>query len=124
MRGRLNGLHRLDDSERYVEVVESNAQELRNRVLKYIMVRRTRREIEEFYGDDLKKQKLWFPQVNDPVPLLYQLNPTESQIFTNTLEAITSADFHYARYQPLSEIYYTGPIEERAVQGQRNLATS
>ena len=123
LRGRLNGLHRLDDSERYVEVVESNAQELRNRVLKYIMVRRTRREIEEFYGDDLKKQKLWFPQVNDPVPLLYQLNPTESQIFTNTLEAITSADFHYARYQPLSEIYYTGPIEERAVQGQRNLAT-
>ena len=123
LRGRLNGLHRLNDAEKYVEVVEKNAQELRNRVLKYIMVRRTRREIEEFYGDDLKKQKLWFPQVNDPVPLLYQLNPIESQIFTNTLEAITSADFHYARYQPLSELYYTGPIEERAVQGQRNLAT-
>lgn len=123
LRGRLNGLHRLNDSERYVEVVERNAQELRNRVLKYIMVRRTRREIEEFYGDDLKKQKIWFPQVNDPVPLLYQLNPTESQIFTNTLEAITSADFHYARYQPLSQLYYTGPIEDRAVQGQRNLAT-
>jgi superfamily II DNA or RNA helicase len=123
LRGRLNGLHRLDDAERYVEVVERNAQELRNRVLKYIMVRRTRREIEEFYGDDLKKQKIWFPQVNDPVPLLYQLNPTESQIFTETLEAITSVDFHYARYQPLSKLYYTGPIEERAVQGQRNLAT-
>lgn len=39
------------------------------------------------------------------------------------MEAITSADFHYARYQPLSQLYYTGPIEERAVQGQRNLAT-
>ena len=123
LRGRLNELHRLDDAERYVEVVESNAQELRNRVLKYIMVRRTRREIEKFYGDDLKKQKLWFPKVNDPVPLLYQLNPVENRIFMATLESITHADFHYARYQPLSELYYTGPIEERAVQGQRNLAT-
>jgi len=123
LRGRLNGLHRLNDAEQYVEVVERNAQELRNRVLKYIMVRRTRREIEEFYGDDLKKQKLWFPQVNDPVPLLYQLNPIESQVFMTTLESITHADFHYARYQPLSKLYYTGPIEDRAVQGQRNLAT-
>ena len=123
LRKRLYGLHRLDDAERYVEVVERNAQELRNRVLKYIMVRRTRREIEEFYGNDLKKQKIGFPHVNDPVPLLYQLNLIESQVFTTTLESITCADFHYARYQPLSPLYYTGPIEERAVQGQRNLAT-
>ena len=74
MRKRLKGLHRLDDAEDYIEAVEQNAQELRDRVLKYIMVRRTRREIEEFYGEDLKKQKIWFPKVNDPVPLLYQLN--------------------------------------------------
>src|SRR5476649_322390 len=87
------------------------------------MVRRTRREIEEFYGDDLKKQKIWFPKVSDPVPLLYQLSRTESAVFTDTLECITSTDFHYARYQPLNPEYYTGPMEERAVQGQRNLAT-
>ena len=52
-----------------VAAVERNAHELRERVLKYIMVRRTRREMEEFYGDDLKKQKIWFPKVSDPVPL-------------------------------------------------------
>ncbi len=122
LRRRLNGLHRLDDAESYVAAVEKNAQELRDRVLKYIMVRRTRREIEEFYGDDLKKQKISFPQVHDPVPLLYQLNPLESQIFTETLQRITGADFYYARYQPLSPLYYTGPVAERALQGQRNLA--
>ena len=123
LRKRLNGLHRLDDAARYVEVVRENAQELRDRVLKYIMVRRTRREIEEFYGDDLKKQKIGFPQVHDPAPLFYRLNPVENDVFTDTLRRITSADFHYARYQPLSPLYYAGPREERAVQGQRNLAT-
>jgi len=123
LRNRIKGLHRLDDAENYIAAVELNAQELRDRVLKYIMVRRTRREIEEFYGDDLKKQKIWFPKVNDPVPLLYQLNRAESAVFTSTLESITSSDFHYARYQQLNPLYYTGRIEDQAVQGQRNLAT-
>ena len=123
LRNRLNGLHRLDDAEAYIAAVEQNSRELRERVLKYIMVRRTRREIEGFYGEDLKKQKIWFPKVNDPTPLFYQLSRTESAVFTDTLESITGADFHYARYQPLNPQYYTGDIEERAVQGQRNLAT-
>ncbi len=120
---RIEGLHRLNNADEYVAAVEQNAHELRERVLKYIMVRRTRREIEEFYGDDLKKQKIAFPKVDDPVPLLYQLDQTESSIFSNTLESITSVDFYYARYQPLNPIYYTGPVDETAVQGQRNLAT-
>ena len=123
LRNRLRGLHRIHNAEDYVAAVEKNAQELRERVLKYIMVRRTRSEIQKFYGDDLKKQKIWFPKVSDPVPLFYQLNTTESAVFTNTLECITTSDFHYARYQPLNPLYYTGLVEERAVQGQRNLAT-
>lgn len=123
LRNATKGLHRLNDAVAYSAAVEQSAQELRDRVLKYIMVRRTRREIEEFYGEDLKRQKIWFPKVSDPVPLLYQLNKTESTIFTNTLESVTSSDFHYARYQPLNPLYYAGPIEDRAVQGQRNLAT-
>lgn len=123
LRKRIKGLHRLDDAEKYVAAVEQNAKEFRDCILKYIMVRRTRREIEQFYGEDLKKQKMGFPQVNDPVPLLYQLNAIESAIFSNTLQRITSADFHYARYQPLNPLYYTAAIEDRVVQGQRNLAT-
>jgi hypothetical protein len=57
------------------------------------------------------------------VPLLYQLNRVESAVFMSTLERITNTDFHYARYQQLNPLYYTGAIEDRAVQGQRNLAT-
>lgn len=122
LRKRIKGLHRLDDAEQYIAAVGQNAHELRDRVLKYVMVRRTRSEIQEFYGDDLKKQKIEFPQINDPVPLLYQLNPTESAVFMGTLERITSPDFHWARYQALNSDYFTGEVEERAVQGQRNLA--
>lgn len=80
LRNRLKPFHRFDDADDYVAAIVQNAHELRERVLKHIMVRRTRREIEEFYGDDLKKQKIWFPKVSDPVPLLYQLNPTESAV--------------------------------------------
>ena len=119
---RLKGLHRLNDAEQYAAIVEQNASELRERVLKYIMVRRTRNEIVEFYGKDLKQQKISFPKVTDPVPLLYQLNPTESEVFQNTLIRITAGAFHYARYKPLDPLYYTGHVEEAAVQGQRNLA--
>lgn len=61
--------------------------------------------------------------MNDPAPLFYRLNPDENDVFTQTLQQITSADFHYARYQPLNPLYYTGSLEERIVQGQRNLAT-
>ena len=122
LRGRLKGLHRLSNASEYVEAIGQNAQELRDRVLKYVMVRRTRREIVEFYSEDLKEQKIWFPKVEDPVPLLYQLNQTESTVFSETLKRVTSSDFHYARYQPLNPLYYTGAVEDQAVQGQRNLA--
>ena len=86
LRGRLKGLNRLDDADQYLAAVEQNSLDLRERVLKYVMVRRTRSEIQEFYGDDMKKQKVAFPSVSDPVPLLYKLNEAEGAVFTETLE--------------------------------------
>jgi len=120
---RLEGLDRLDDAAQYLQAVEKNSADLREHVLKYVMVRRTRREIEEFYAEDLKKQHVSFPKVADPAPMLYQLNKMESRVFQTTLERVTSVDFHYARYQPLAPEYYTGQLADNEVQGQRNLAT-
>ena len=74
------------------------------------------------YGKDLKQQKITFPKVTDPVPLLYQLNAAETDVFQNTLIRSTAGAFNYARYKPLDPLYYTKPVEEAAVQGQRNLA--
>ena len=123
LRKRIKGLHRIDDADQYIAAVGQNAYELRDRVLKYVMVRRTRCEIETYYGDDLKKQKIWFPKISDPVPLLYQLSPTENEVFMESLKRITGTDFYWARYQALNPDYYQGDIEDRSIQGQRNLAS-
>lgn len=64
----MSGLDRQDDRDQYFQVVQDNARETREKVLKPLMIRRTRKEIMEFYGEDLKKQGLKFPEVADPEP--------------------------------------------------------
>ncbi len=44
---KLDGLDRQNDRERYFQVVQANAKATRERVLKYLMIRRTRTEIQE-----------------------------------------------------------------------------
>ena len=83
------------------------------------MIRRTRTEIEKYYGEDLKRQGLKFPEVANPEPLFYKFNKTENEVFDETIRSLTH-DFKYARYTPLA--YYTGDRDEQEVQSQRNLA--
>ena len=83
------------------------------------MIRRTRTEIEKYYGEDLKQQGLKFPEVANPEPLFYKLNKIETEIFDETIRSLTH-DFKYARYKPLA--YYTGERNEQEIQSQLNLA--
>ena len=115
---RLKGLDRKRDKEQYMEVVRSNAKEIRERVLKYLMVRRTRNEIKRYFKDDLIKQKLKFPDVADPEPILYQLSKQEDRIFIETIKLITQK-FKYARYTPL--LYYKGEVSQAEHLGQKNM---
>src|SRR5205823_3691139 len=110
---------RQKDRELYFETVQANAKAARERLLKYLMIRRTRKEIETYYGDDLKSQGLRFPDVQDPKPLFYKLSKLENQIFDETMRLLVS-EFTYARYKPLT--YYEGKREQRDVQSQKNLA--
>ena len=119
LRRNLSGLDRQDDREEYFQTVQDNARETREKVLKPLMIRRTRKEIMEFYGDDLKKQGLKFPEVADPEPLLYELDATENEIFDETVRLLT-LEFKYARYKPLE--YFEGERTGQEVQGQVNLA--
>src|SRR3972149_7730527 len=82
------------------------------------MVRRTRSEIVKYFGKDLAKQKLRFPDVADPEPLFYELDEEEDKIFTETIALITQK-FKYARYMPL--LYYKGDMAQGEEQGQKNM---
>ena len=119
LRRRLKGLDRQADRDQYFRTVKDSARQTREKILKFLMIRRTRNEIEKYYGEDLKRQGLKFPEVANPEPLFYKFNKTEAEVFDATIHSLTH-DFKYARYTPLA--YYTGKRDEHEVQSQRNLA--
>lgn len=104
----------------YLELTREIAKEIREKVLKHIMVRRTRSEIEKYFKEDLEKNKVKFPEIEDPKPLYYQLNKDEDDIFMETVELITKK-FKYARYMPL--LYLKKPIKPLEEQSQRNMGS-
>ncbi len=118
LESRLKKINRNTDYESYLKIVKDNAKIIREKVLKYIMVRRTRSEIEKYFAEDLKKNNIKFPEVEDPKPFYYQLNEEEDKIFMETVSLITQK-FKYARYMPL--LYLRKRITPREEQSQRNL---
>ena len=119
LEAKLKGLDRQTDRELYFQTVQANAKATREKVLKFLMIRRTRTEIERYYGEDMKQQGLKFPEVKDPEPLFYKFSKQENEIFNETIRLLVS-EFTYARYKPLT--YYEGKRAEQELQGQRNLA--
>jgi superfamily II DNA or RNA helicase len=115
---KLKNLDRQKDYDKYINTVKDNAREIREKVLKYLMVRRTRTEIEKYFSTDITKQGLKFPRVEKPTPLFYELNEKEDEIFNKTIELIAQK-FKYARYMPM--LYYQGEIDQLEQQSQRNM---
>ncbi len=116
---RLKGLDRQKDREEYFAAVRENAREIREKVLKYLMIRRTRTEIARYYTADLAAQNLRFPEIVPPEPLFYQLNEHEDRAFTLAITRLAH-DFTFARYRPLT--YYKGERADTEVAAQDNLA--
>jgi superfamily II DNA or RNA helicase len=117
---KLKDIDRSKDYPLYLQTVRDNAKEIREKVLKYLMVRRTRTEIIKYFPLDISKQGLKFPDVEPPKPLFYELNKYEDEVFTKTIELIAK-EFKYARYTPL--LYYQGTekIDELERQSQKNM---
>ncbi|PKN71755.1 MAG: helicase [Deltaproteobacteria bacterium HGW-Deltaproteobacteria-12] len=115
---KLKNLDRQRDHAKYIQTVKDNAREIREKVLKYLMVRRTRTEIARYFDADLKKQNLKFPDVENPVPLFYELNNTEDDVFNQTIKLI-SKQFKYARYMPM--LYFKGKVDQLEEQSQKNM---
>jgi len=115
---RLKKVNRQKDYDKFLEITKANSKEIRERVLKYLMVRRTRTEIEKYFTGDLKRNNVKFPEIEDPKPFYYQLNDEEDKIFMETIQLITQ-DFNYARYTPL--LYLKKRISQLEEQSQKNM---
>ena len=117
---RLKELDRKADYDEYMDIVKDNAHQIRDKVLKHLMVRRTRSEIELYFKEDLLVQGLKFPDVAKPVPLFYQLDKNLDEIFMETIRLITDKkSFTYSRYAPF--LYFKGGITDFEKTQQKNL---
>jgi superfamily II DNA/RNA helicase len=115
---KLENVDRQKNYQEFLQIVKSNARQIRDKVLKYLMVRRTRTEIEKYFSKDLKNNSIKFPEVEDPRPIYYELNDEEDRIFMETMQILTQ-DFRYARYMPL--LYKKERITPLEEQSQKNL---
>ncbi|MGC8483631.1 MAG: helicase-related protein [Thermodesulfobium sp.] len=118
LQNKLKDLDREEDKDTYLQIVKHNADEIRKNVLQYLMVRRTRSNIEKYYEKDLKRQKLEFPEVNEPEPVIYTFDKQLDKIFNKTLELVAK-DFTYSRYTPL--LYLREGVEQPTELSQKNM---
>jgi len=93
------------------------SQEIRTKVLRYVMVRRTRTEILNYYADDLRQQGLMFPRVAEPQKIIYQFDDKTEWVFNQTMQLLRR--FSYARYTPL--LYLRQQVSSFTRQSQRNI---
>ena len=86
-------------TQMYLDQVRANSEEIRDKILRHIMIRRTRGEIIEYYKDDLERQGLKFPKLGTPKPIAYIFDEDTNNVFNDTVELIKN--FKYSRYKPL-----------------------
>jgi len=118
LQNKLKELDRQKDKDEYLRIVKENAEDIRKNILQYIMVRRTRSNITRYYGKDLQKHKLKFPDVEDPHSAIYNFDEKLDKIFNQTLELIINK-FGYSRYTPL--LYLKEGITQPEEMSQKNM---
>ncbi|MHB8910991.1 MAG: helicase-related protein [Syntrophales bacterium] len=101
----------------YTSEIKGVSRDVREKVLKYVMVRRTRSEVVNFFKDDITKQGLSFPELGDPQRLIYTFDAGQERIFNATIEHLKK--FSYARYTPL--LYLKKQLDPLELQSQRNI---
>ena len=82
----------------YMEQLRKNSEEIRDKLIREVMIRRTRSEIQQYYADDLEKQHLTFPKAGSPEKVVYTFDEDTDDAFNQTIDIIHK--FKYARYKP------------------------
>lgn len=84
----------------YSKKLKNNSEIIRDKVLRNVMIRRTRNEIMEYYKEDLEEQGLGFPKLGDPDKIIYTYDDEIDEVFNNTIKLIQNLT--YSRYKPLT----------------------
>lgn len=101
----------------YVRVVKETSKDVRDRLLRHVMVRRTRAEIQEYFREDLELQKLSFPEIGNPQRIIYEFDSSTNDVFCETIRLLKQ--FKYSRYTPL--LYLKEGPSELVKQSQLNV---
>ena len=86
-------------TKEYIDEIRQGSKLIRERVLKHIMVRRTRKEIKEFFSADLDRQNLKFPKIDTPNAIAYEFDEIIETVFNETIDILKNK-FIKARYTP------------------------
>lgn len=94
--------------ELYLELSKEIASDIRENVLQYLMVRRTRSSISKYYKEDLKRNNMEFPKVKKPHPVYYKFDEYIDEVFEETL-ILLNKKLNYTKYRPLADEYQVVP---------------
>ncbi len=103
-----NSVSRDDNPQEYLKISKQISKDIRENVLQYLMVRRTRSNISKYYAEDLKRNNMEFPNVKPPEPVYYYFDDYIDEVFEETLYLLNENLF-YAKYRPLAEEYRLHP---------------
>ena len=106
------------DDPSYPDIVRKSAALVRDKVLKYVMVRRTRSEIRRYFQADLQRQQLHFPEMMPPQRIIYKFDAETEVVFDETIALLKT--LQYARYKAL--LYLERGISAQQRQGQHNIS--
>ena len=101
----------------YLSELSNVSAAIRENILKYVMVRRTRHEIVQYFKSDMQEQGLSFPEIEAPHALSYYLGDQLEPKFERTIELLRN--FSYARYIPL--LYLKRKLTPLEEQQQKNV---
>jgi len=103
----------------YPALIKEVSNDIRNNILRYVMVRRTRSDVITYFKSDMVKQSLVFPDVETPQKIVYTYEGELESTFNQTIKLLHT--FTYTRYTPL--LYYIGnkTLSEFEKQQQRNV---
>jgi superfamily II DNA/RNA helicase/HKD family nuclease len=103
----------------YKKLIKEVSDDIRNSILRYVMVRRTRTDVMTYFKKDMQMQGLTFPEMDNPQKIVYEYKGELEMVFNKTINKLQ--EFTYARYTPL--LYYAGnkELSEFERQQQRNV---